>query len=259
MRKSWRKLENTMKRRYNLTRGMRRLSRGFHLLNRASTEISDPTPNTRNERKNLHARLCRSTLSSPGRTCLWDMYTESNLTTNRQQQNSGRQSKLRLIVRLPGCSAWALGYQQPPDAEGAERAAREALRLQPGYTAAYYQLGRALLLQERYDEAFDAFQLAWKLDPDFQAIHIGIAQVYLAQGDYKRALTELQKMKTTSAVAIVVLSSIYAAQGEKESALAELERALSSGYRDFVAIDANPYLSSLRPDPRFQQLLQRFR
>ena len=122
-----------------------------------------------------------------------------------------------------------------------------------------YQLGRAFLLQKRFEDAFDTFQLAKRLDPDFQAVHIGMAQLYLAQGDYKRALAEAKEMKGTSAVQIIVVSSIHAAQGDKGSALAELERALSSGYRDFAAIDANPHFSSLRPDPRFQQLLQRFR
>jgi len=54
--------------------------------------------------------------------------------------------------------SWALGYQQPPDAVGAEAAARKAIRLQTSLYPAYYHLGRALLLQKRYDEALAAFE-----------------------------------------------------------------------------------------------------
>jgi len=45
----------------------------------------------------------------------------------------------------------------------------------------------------------------------------------------------------------------------KEKALATLQKALNAGYRDFAAIDASPYFSSLRWDPRFQQLTRRYR
>ncbi len=41
--------------------------------------------------------------------------------------------------------------------------------------------------------------------------------------------------------------------------LPTLQKALTAGYRDFAAIDASPYFSSLRSDPRFQQLMGRYR
>ncbi len=59
--------------------------------------------------------------------------------------------------------SWALGYEQPPDATEAEKAAQEAIRLQPTSAAAQYHLGRALLFQSRYQEAATAFQRAKEL------------------------------------------------------------------------------------------------
>jgi TolB-like protein/DNA-binding winged helix-turn-helix (wHTH) protein/tetratricopeptide (TPR) repeat protein len=157
--------------------------------------------------------------------------------------------------------AWALSYKQPPEALEAEAAAREAIRLSYSMASSYYQLGRALMLQGRYGEAIAAFDQALRLDADFASPHVGLAQTYLAQGNYKQALAELDKWGDSRKTPHVVFqrSLIFAAQGEKEKALEKLEQALSGGYRDFAQIDASPYLSSLRSDLRFQQLIRRYR
>jgi len=155
--------------------------------------------------------------------------------------------------------SWALGYQQPPKAKEAEAAAREAIRLQSSFPIAYYYLGRALLLQQRYEEAAGAFQQALELEPNYSVPHLGLAHVRLAQGNYLQARKELQLSGSGAPIILVVSSSIYAAQGDRENALAELEKALAGGYRDFAALDANPHLAPLRPDPRFQQLMRKYR
>jgi serine/threonine protein kinase/cytochrome c-type biogenesis protein CcmH/NrfG len=154
--------------------------------------------------------------------------------------------------------SWVLGYEQPPNAIEAEKAAREAIRLQPSLFGAYYELGRALLLQRRFPEAVAAMEYAKKLSPSSTTPDFGLAQVYLAQGDYDRAVTLLLKQGSTSIV-LFQLSSAYAAEGDQEKALAMLQKSLNAGYRDFAAIDASPYFSSLRSEPRFQKLLQRYR
>jgi non-specific serine/threonine protein kinase len=157
--------------------------------------------------------------------------------------------------------SWALAYQTPSDAYEAEKAARESIRLQPPLLGAHYHLGRALLLQGRYQEAIAAFEHAKELNPAFSTADFGLAQVYLAQGDYDRALAPLlnHPEKFRGAVYLFVLGSIYAGRGDKEKAFAELQKALEAGYRDFAAIDASPHFASLRSDPRFQQLLRRYR
>jgi len=157
--------------------------------------------------------------------------------------------------------AWALSYKQPPEALEAEAAAREAIRLSYSIASSYYQLGRALMLQGRYAEAVAAFEQALRLDADFASPHVGLAQTYLAQGNYEQAMAELDKWGDSRKTPHVVFqrSLILAAQGKREKALEKLEQALAGGYRDFAQIDASPYLSSLRTDPRFQQLIRRYR
>jgi len=158
--------------------------------------------------------------------------------------------------------SWALAYQQPPDGPGAEKASRESLRLGFSTMGTYYHLGRALLVQGRYDEAIAAFEQARALSPTSYTPDSGIVQVYLAKKEYDRALQLFlrtpEKVRNTSLQEFLA-SSIYAGRGEREKSLAELQKALESGYRDFAAIDASPHLAALRSDPRFQELLRRYR
>jgi tetratricopeptide (TPR) repeat protein len=156
--------------------------------------------------------------------------------------------------------SWVLGYKQPPEPIEAEKAAREAIRLQPSIWGAYYQLGRALLLQRRYQEAIAAMEHAKELSPASTTLDIGLGQVYLAQGDTARAVAVLSKSTAKHAANdLFWQSSAYAADGDKQRALATLQKAFTAGYRDFAAIDASPYFQTLRSDPRFQQLVQRYR
>ena len=155
--------------------------------------------------------------------------------------------------------SWALGYKQPPDPVEAEKAARETIRLQPARASAWYHLGRALIFQGRYQEATAAFQHSGEVGGiDFE--NSGMGQLSLAQGNYDQAIAYMQKYKArNTAIDQYWLSAIYAGKGDKEKALAALQKSFDRGFRDFAAIDATPYFSSLRTDPRFQEMVRRYR
>ncbi len=143
----------------------------------------------------------------------------------------------------------------------AEQAAREAIVRQPDFKNAYYHLGRALLFQERHQEAIEAFEHMLELDPNSTTARFGLAQAYLATGEYGRAEEELKASMRggVTPVQTVILSYVYAAQGRTEEALVELEQALALDYRDFTALEASPYLSELRNNHRFEELIARYR
>ncbi len=156
--------------------------------------------------------------------------------------------------------SWALAYEQPPEAVAAEKASRECLRLQvTPYPKNYYHLGRALLLQQRYPEAIAAFEHAQQLDPKDYFSSLGLGQVYLATGEYDKALAALSKDVRPAGISYFWLAAGYSAHGDKQTALATLQKAFDAGFHDFAALDASPYFSSLRSDPQYQQLMQRYR
>ena len=156
--------------------------------------------------------------------------------------------------------SWALGYEQPPDAIEAEKAAREAIRLQPTSAAAQYHLGRALMFQSRYQEAAVAFQRAKELGSS-RYENLGMAQLALAQANYDEALkyllAETDAKKTT--IDQYWLAAIYSAKGDKDKSFAALQQALQTGFRDFAVLDASPYFANLRSDPRYQKLIAQYR
>jgi tetratricopeptide (TPR) repeat protein len=155
--------------------------------------------------------------------------------------------------------SWALAYEEPPEAVAAEKAARESLRMESTYPKTYYHLGRALFLEQRYSEAISAFEHARELDPTSFWADLGLGQVYLAQGDYDKAVTVLSKNVRPAGINYFWLGAAYAARGDKEKALAIMQKAFEAGFHDFAALDASPYFTSLRTDPRFQQLTLRYR
>jgi serine/threonine protein kinase/Tfp pilus assembly protein PilF len=155
--------------------------------------------------------------------------------------------------------SWVLAYEQPPEAVAAEKAARESLRMESTYPKTYYHLGRALFLQQRYPEAIAAFNHARELDPTSFWADLGLGQVYLAQGDYDKALAALSKNVRPAGINYFWLAAAYAARGDRDKALTTLQKAFEFGFHDFAVLDSSPYFSSLRTDPRFQQLEQRYR
>jgi eukaryotic-like serine/threonine-protein kinase len=155
--------------------------------------------------------------------------------------------------------SWALGYEQPPDAVEAEKAAREAVRLRPAAATSQYHLGRALLLQGRYDEAEEAFQRAKEIGSNTYN-SLGMSQLALVQGNYDQAIAYLMNSGVSSKTAMdqYWLSAAYAGKGDKEKALVALQNAFKLGFGDFGALDASPYFKSLRDDPRYKQLVKQY-
>ncbi|HXR33013.1 MAG TPA: protein kinase [Verrucomicrobiae bacterium] len=186
------------------------------------------------------------------------------LAANYQFAEAAREFHLAIQVEPENADAWdklawALAYETPPQAVESEKAAREALRLNPSVGYLQYHLGRALYLQNRFPEAMAAFDRCEELAGNGDTANFGRAQALAAQQRYAEAIaTMLKRPVLKTAVDFYWLSSFYAGNGDKEKALATLQKSLDLGFRDYPAINANPGFASLHDDPRFQQLLRRF-
>jgi tetratricopeptide (TPR) repeat protein len=155
--------------------------------------------------------------------------------------------------------SWALAYKTPPDPVESEKAAREAIRLNPALAYAQYHLGRALYLQGRYPEAMAAFDRCEELAGSADGANLGRAQALGAQKRYADAIAMMLKRSVRkTGTDTYWLSSFYAGNNDKKNALATLQESMELGFRDFAAINAEPAFNNLRDDPQFQQLLQRY-
>jgi eukaryotic-like serine/threonine-protein kinase len=152
--------------------------------------------------------------------------------------------------------SWALGYDTPAQPVEAEKAAREAFRLNPALSYAQYHLGRALYLQGQFPDAMAAFDRCEELAGNPDVANLGRSQALAAQGRYAEAIaTILKNGVSKSMINNYWLSSYYAGTGEKEKALSTLQKSVQFGFRDFAALEANPAFNSLRTDPRFAALV----
>ena len=92
------------------------------------------------------------------------------------------------ITSCLGLAVLGTGYEQPPEAAEAEKAAREAMRLEPASAASQYHLARAFIFQGRYQEAEVAFHRAGEIGEKTYE-NMGMAQLSLAQGNYDPAVS----------------------------------------------------------------------
>jgi Flp pilus assembly protein TadD len=74
----------------------------------------------------------------------------------------------------------------------AERDARAAIRLKPDNHACHSALGQALMAQERYLEANDAFSKAIELAPHYTVYHYSKGLVYYRLGQFDEAIEYLE-------------------------------------------------------------------
>ncbi len=151
--------------------------------------------------------------------------------------------------------SWVLAYRTPPDAIGAEKAARDAIRISPRFAIAYYHLGRALIAQGRLDEAIAAFEYVKVIDRGPSTGDLGLGQAYLAAGEFDRALEKLEAHGLATPLARVYAAAALAGRGDRDRALGMLESAVRDGYRDAPFLAASPLFDALRTDARFDAIL----
>jgi eukaryotic-like serine/threonine-protein kinase len=150
-------------------------------------------------------------------------------------------------------------------------AARNRLELGLNIASAHRRIGDIYSMKGMYREAIAEYQEALKLSggDSFRA-EVGLGAAYAKAGMRAEAEEIIQKLKARDSeplpnqsqtigndVVPTRLAVIYDALGMRNEAFAWLEKAYAERERFLPFIASEPHFDSLRPDPRFQDLLRR--
>ncbi len=115
---------------------------------------------------------------------------------------------------------------------------RQALQLDPGHAASWYDLGELLLVAGEADEAQEAFQQAAELRADHWAGHFRLAEIAARRGQPEAFEAHLrQALRTGFSFRIIVGDSHW--QGYyREPALRDVLRRLVTVYSDEALLEA---------------------
>ncbi len=135
---------------------------------------------------------------------------------------------------------------------------RSAVELDQNYYDAHVHLGEAYAQKRMFKEAIAEGQKALMLSGGSPHAKQGLARTYALAGKRaaaKELLAELERdPNKRNAFDIAV---IHMHLGEKEQALAWLEKAYKERTPQLTSVRVTPAFSSLRDDPRFQDLVRR--
>jgi tetratricopeptide (TPR) repeat protein len=114
--------------------------------------------------------------------------------------------------------------------------------------------------QRDYSKAVEAFERGLEAGSFIPRNTGALGYCYGIQGELERALAQLDRLHELAAETTVDAcfeAWIHVATGDDDGAIAALERAYDQDANWLVSLKVDPFLSELRPDPRFQDLLQR--
>ena len=136
---------------------------------------------------------------------------------------------------------------------------QKTLEMDPSFARAYVTLGSAYGQKGMHEEAISMFQKAIALSRNTARL-AGLGRAYAAAGRKDEALlivdelNELSKQRYTSAYSVAL---IYAWLGEIDRSFDCLEAAYAERAGDLIFLKVDPWLSPLRSDHRFTDLLRR--
>jgi TolB-like protein/DNA-binding winged helix-turn-helix (wHTH) protein/Tfp pilus assembly protein PilF len=137
---------------------------------------------------------------------------------------------------------------------------QRTLELDPNFAEAHADLGKAYEQKAMYADAIAEFKKAITLSKENPLMVAALGRAYAVSGqaeEAKKILDELKKISKRRYVSSYEIAVIYAGLGDKDKALEWLERAYEERASFLIFLKVDPRLDSLRPDPRFQDLLRR--
>jgi len=139
-------------------------------------------------------------------------------------------------------------------------ASKRALLLDPKDWFQHHALGVGYEGTGRMPEAISEYRTAIELSGGAEST-VSLAHAYFVTGkkaEAEKILRDLERKLKGTSVSPYAMATIYATLRENDKAFEFLEKAYSEKSLEFPSsLKSDPVLDSLRPDPRFQKLLER--
>ena len=151
-------------------------------------------------------------------------------------------------------------YYQLRDYPALIEASKRGLLLDPKDWMQHYFLGVGYEGTGKLEKAISEYQKAIEMSGGSQGV-VELAHAYLAVGrktEAEKILRDLQRKSKETSTSPYTMATIYAGLGENDKAFEFLEKAYSQKSLGLPSsLSSDLLLESLRPDPRFQNLLGR--
>jgi tetratricopeptide (TPR) repeat protein len=137
--------------------------------------------------------------------------------------------------------------------------AKKVYALEPNHVTAKIWLGQAYCANAMYAEAISLSESS-ATDPPTQDLIQIMGYAYAKTGRKSQAEDVIRKIDELGKREYVernIVASIYGALGEKDKAFAELEKSFAARDWGMSRINSDPFMDSLRDDPRFKDFLRR--
>lgn len=151
-------------------------------------------------------------------------------------------------------------YYMLRDYPGLIAASKRGLLFDPKDWFQHYNLGAGYEGTGKVEDAISEYQKAIELSGKTESL-VALAHAYSAAGkkaEAEKILRDLERKSRENSLSTYTMATIYAGLGENDKAFDFLEKAYSEKSLEMpLPLQSALVLDSLRPDPRFQSLLQR--
>jgi Flp pilus assembly protein TadD len=106
-----------------------------------------------------------------------------------------------------------IAYAESGQGAPAEQALRRALKLKPDYAGAHFNLAKALHKRGKLAEARKEYERAHALEPGALPMQLGLARIYLTQGEPRRALPVLRAAAPRAELAPLIAQGVAETEG----------------------------------------------